>query len=146
MPQITLSSNRRRGSALLVCTLAATVLSMAAIAIIRSSQRNIALVDSLRISSQGRCVAEGLFQRSIALLRLDPKTTGTVLDPAVGMPGARCDLRKLSPTTTQIQVFLYAGSITPAKDVVVRVDLLTNGGKGKGKGKGKKEKTGNKGK
>lgn len=110
---------RRRGSALLVCTLAATVLSMAAIAIIRSSQRNIARVDALRTTGQGRCVVEGLFQRSIAILRTDPNTTGTIADPNNGMANARCDLRQLSPTATQIQIFLYAGATTPAKSVVI---------------------------
>ena len=110
---------KRRGSALLVCTLAAAVLSMAAIAIVRSSQRSIARVDALRTTAQGRCVAEGLFQRSVGILRTDPNTTGTIVDPANGMPDARCELRRLSPTATQIQVFLYAGATIPAKDVVI---------------------------
>ena len=114
----------RRGSALLVCTLAATVLSMAAIAIIRSSKRNIARVDAVRTTAQGRCVADGLFQRSIAMLRIDPNTTGSFSDAGNGMPDARVDLRQLSANQTQIQVFLYAASTVPAKDVVVRTDLL----------------------
>lgn len=112
-------TRQRRGSALLVCTLAAAILSMAAIAILRSSQRNIARVDALETSSRGRFVSEGLYQRSIALLRLNPNTTGTIVDPGNGMPEARCELRQLSPSATQIQVFLYAASTVPAKDVVV---------------------------
>jgi hypothetical protein len=117
----TLSNHRRgrRGSALLVCTLAAAVLSMAAIAIIRSSQRNIARVDALRTTGEGRFVVEGLFQRSIAVLRSDPNSTGPIVDPANGMPGATCVLRQLSPTATQVQIFLYTGATTPAKDVVL---------------------------
>ena len=72
--------NQRRGSALLICTLAATVLSMAAIAILRSTQRNIARVDALAASASGRCVSEGLLQRSIALLRQNPNTQGVITD------------------------------------------------------------------
>jgi type II secretory pathway component PulK len=109
----------RRGSALLVCTLAAAVLSMAAIAILRSSQRSIARVDSLRGSCHGRCVAEGLFQRAVAILRTNPNTTGTIVDPNTGMPGARCELRQVSVNATLIRVFLYVGSTTPAKNSVV---------------------------
>ena len=134
MQQTNRNSNRqRRGSALLVCTLAAAVLSMAAIAIIRSSQRSIARVDALRTSGQGRCVADGLLQRSIAILRANPNTTGTISDPSNGTPDARSQLRQLSPTETQVQVFLYATSTTPAKDVVIRTDLL-NGANGNGNG------------
>ena len=92
---------------------------MAAIAILRSSQRHIAQVDAQRKSLQGRFVAEGLYQRSIAMLRLDPNTTGTIIDSGSGVPAARCELRRLSPTATQIQVFLYAASATPAKDIIV---------------------------
>lgn len=113
------SASNRRGSALLVCTLAAAVLSMAAIAIIRSSQRSMGRVDSLRASCQGRCVAEGLYQRAVAILRVNPNTTGTIVDPGAPLLGARCELRQLSANATRIQVFLYAGSATPAKDTVV---------------------------
>lgn len=112
-------AKQRHGSALLVCTLAAAVLSMASIAILRSSQRSIARVDALQNSSQGRCVTEGLFQRSVAILRTSPNTSGTIVDPSSSMPNARCELRQLSPTATQIQIFLYASSTIPAKDVVV---------------------------
>ena len=110
---------KRRGSALLVCTLAIAVLSMAAIAILRSSQRSIRRVDSLRDACQGRCVTDGMLQRSIAVLRTRPDATGTVADPNGVMPGARCELRQLSPVATRIQIFLYAGSTIPAKDVIV---------------------------
>lgn len=111
--------NQRTGSALLVATLAAAVLSMAGIAIIRSSQRSIARVDALRTTTQGRCVAEGLVQRAIATLRIDPNRTGAITDPSSLLPNANCQLRQLSPTATQIEVFLYAGSSTPVKDIVV---------------------------
>jgi type II secretory pathway component PulK len=60
---------RRSGYMLLVCTLAVTVLSMASIAIIRSSQHQIRLVDAQRSTVQGRATADGLYQRAIAVLR-----------------------------------------------------------------------------
>lgn len=114
----------RRGSALLVCTLAAAVLSMAAIAILRSSQRNIARVDSLRSSTQGRSVSQGLFQRSVAVLRTNPAASGLVTDPGVVLPGARSQLTRLSPSATRIQVYLYAGASMPAIDTVVDPSVL----------------------
>ena len=71
------------------------------------------------MTTQGRCVADGLFQRAIAALRLDPNRTGSITDPGSPLANANCQLRQLSPTATQIQIFLYAGSATPAKDIVV---------------------------
>jgi hypothetical protein len=108
----------RRGSALLLCTLAAAVLSVSAIAIIRSTQRGIVRVESQQAARQGRATTEGLLQRSIAILRTNPLTTGTIPDPA-GPAGAYADLRAMSPTATQIQIFLYANSTIPAKSIVV---------------------------
>jgi type II secretory pathway component PulK len=112
-------SRSRRGAALLVCTLAAAVLSMAAIAILRSSKRAIERVDAVQVSSASRAVSEGLLQRSIAILRVNPNATGSVTDPNNGMSSARAELRQLSPTATQVQVFLYPGSTVPAEDIVV---------------------------
>lgn len=108
-----------RGAALLVCTLAAAVLSMAAIAILRSSKRGIERIDAVQVSSTSRAVSEGLLQRSIAILRVNPNTIGTITDANNGMQSARSELRQISPTATQIQVFLYPGSTVPAQDVVV---------------------------
>ena len=110
---------RRRGSALLVCTLAAVVVSMAAIAIIRSGRQAVARVEALRASATARHVADGLTQRAIALLRADPTRSGDVADPNAPLPAARCQLLRLSPKATQIRVFLYAGSTIPAIDLVV---------------------------
>lgn len=112
-------SRQRRGSALLVCTLAAAVVSMAAIAIVRSGRHSVARVEALRVSASSHHVAEGLTQRAIAILRDDPNRNGDVVDPNAPLPAARCRLLRLSPTATQIQVFLYAGSTIPAIDLVV---------------------------
>lgn len=112
-------SRQRRGSALLVCTLAAAVVSMAAIAIVRSGRQSVARIEALRVSSSSRHVAEGLTQRAVSLLRADPNRSGDVVDPNAPLPAARCRLVRLSPKATQIQVFLYAGSTIPAIDLVV---------------------------
>ena len=112
-------SQKRRGSALLVCTLAAVVVSMAAIAIVRSGRQSIARIEALRVNASSRHVAEGLTQRAIALLRADPNRSGDVIDANAPLPAARCRLVRLSPRATQIQVFLYAGATIPAVDVVV---------------------------
>ena len=111
--------HQRNASALLLCTLAAAVLSMAAIAILRSGQRGIARVEARRTSSAGQHVAAGLLQRSVAILRVNPATTGNIVDPGNGMPGAYSELQSLSPSATRIRVFLYAASTTPAIETVV---------------------------
>ena len=114
----------RRGSALLVCTLAAAVLSLAAIAILRSSRHHITRTDASRTSIQGHHVTDGLVQRSIAILRADPNAAGTFVDPNVPIANAYSELTQLSPTATRIQVYLYAGSTTPAFDQVVDPSTL----------------------
>lgn len=108
----------RQGSALLLCTLAAAVLSMGGIAILRSTQRSIVRVESQQSARQGRAITEGLYQRSVAMLRQNPATIGTITDPA-GSRTAYAELQMLSPSATRIRVFLYAGSSVPAKDSVV---------------------------
>ena len=118
------SLRQRKGSALLLCTLAATVLSMAAIAILRSGRQSIARVDSLRVSDSGRHVAEGFLQRSIALLQQNPNASGTVVDPANPLPGSRCELTPINANATQIRVFLYPGSSIPAVDAIVDPNAL----------------------
>ncbi len=65
-------SKSRRGSALLLCTLAATLLSMSALVIIRSNRISIAQTHSQHAAVWGRHTAESLVQRSIAQLREDP--------------------------------------------------------------------------
>ncbi|WP_146533928.1 hypothetical protein [Rubripirellula reticaptiva] len=120
----------RRGSALLICTLAATVLSMATIAIIRSNQRSVARVDANRTAIQGRLFADGLLQRSLAMLRVDPKLSGEIRDKYSKHPEQRIELRPLTSTTTMIQVFLYEGSKIPAVSRIVDIESLANGGNG----------------
>ena len=110
---------KRRGSALLLCTLAAAVLATAAIAILRSGQRSIARIESIRACDSGRQVADGLVQRAIATLRVDGNASGLLVDPNSPLPDATCRLTPLAANATQIQVFLYAGATTPAVDMVV---------------------------
>ncbi|MGB7325593.1 MAG: hypothetical protein WBD31_12035 [Rubripirellula sp.] len=122
--------HNRRGSALLICTLAATVLSMATIAIVRSNQRSVARVDATRTAIQSRLAADGLLQRSLAMLREDPKLSGEIRDKYSKHPERRIELRPLTSTTTMIQVFLYEGSKIPAVTRIVDVESLAKGGNG----------------
>jgi len=120
-------SNRkrsRRGSALLICTLAITVLSMASIAILRANQRGIVNVDGTRASRQARHAADGMVHRAIAAIRLNPTINGPLPLPRSSMPsslasGARVELNAISGTATQIQVYLYDRAATPARDLIV---------------------------
>lgn len=111
---------------LLVCTLALTTLSMASIALIRSTQQQIRLVDAQRSTARGRQMADGLYQRAIATLRNDPTAQGIILDPTITTPGARAQLVRLTAETTQIQVFLFQDAVVPAISRVVEPDNLSN--------------------
>ena len=111
--------SQKRGSTLLLCTLATAVISTASIAILRSSQRQIARLDAQTSTTRGRTISDGLTQRAIAILRVDPNANGVISDPDLDNPDARCQLTRLSGNATQIQVFLYRSSTTPAADVIV---------------------------
>ncbi len=119
--------NQRRGSALFICTLAATVLSMATITIVHCNQRSISRVNAIRASTQGRLAADGLVQRSIAMLRVDPKLSGEFRDKSSKHPEQRIQLTPLTSTTTMIQVFLYENSKIPAASRVVDPASLAKG-------------------
>jgi hypothetical protein len=109
----------RRGSALLLCTLAIAVVSLASIAVLRSNLRGIARVDALRNGRQARQLADGWVQRSTAMLRLNPTFAGSLPLPGTAPAGTRVQLTPLSPNATRIQVFLYSRATTPARDLVV---------------------------
>lgn len=122
-PSITKRRNRR-GSALLLCTLAIAVISLASIAILRSNLRGIARVDALRNSRQSRQLADGWVQRSAAMLRLNPSFAGSLPLPGSAPAGTRVELTPLSPTATRIQIFLYDQATVPARDLVVNPIVL----------------------
>ncbi len=109
----------RRGSALLLCTLAAVVISIASIAILRSNQRGIATLSGTRVSRQARATSAGLVQRAYAALRLDTNLAGSLPLPKSYRSGERLELTKLSPSATQIEVYLYGSAKIPAKVVIV---------------------------
>lgn len=115
---------QRRGSALLLCTLAIAVISMASVAILRSTHRNVARVEGIRLSRQAHCESDGLLQRAYAMLRVDPAFSGTVTDPARRVAEARADVQRLSANATRIRVFLYAAAAVPAREAVVDPNLL----------------------
>ncbi|MDA8746353.1 hypothetical protein N9N28_17155 [Rubripirellula amarantea] len=111
--------HQRRGSALLLCTLATVVLSLSAIAILKSHSREIGHTEAMESSVRGRLVAGGLLQRTIAQLRVDPLYSGTVTDRAAGSPDAFAQVTRVSASATRIDVFLYAGSRIPATSKIV---------------------------
>jgi hypothetical protein len=115
----------RRGSALLLCTLAIAVISLASIAIVRSNQRGIANIDGIRASRQARYNADGMVQRSIATIRIAPTTVGSLPLPTMFPPDARVELTPLSPNATRIRVYLYDPSTIPARDLVVDPSALS---------------------
>lgn len=115
----------RRASALLLCTLAIAVVSAASVAILRSNQRGNATLGGTRVARQARQTADGMLQRAYAAIRLDPKLTGTISLPKSYGSGERLELKSLSPTATQIEVYLYAKAKKPARIVMVDPDQLS---------------------
>ncbi|TWT83536.1 hypothetical protein CA13_50010 [Planctomycetes bacterium CA13] len=116
-PPISCRSKRakcRSGSALLLCTLVAAVLSMSAITILRSSEVAIARVDAERCAVQGRHAAEGLLQRAVAQLELNPNLSGIIVDPDSPFQSAYCVVQPIDKTHISVSAYLYKGSTMPA--------------------------------
>ncbi len=114
----------RRGSALLVCTLAAAVLSMATLAILRSQQYSVRRVDAVRSSVSARMTSEGLTQRAIAMLRTDPKLTTKFKDERSKDSPAIVVVEPISADESRIDVYLYEGAQVPATSRIVNVTEL----------------------
>ncbi|GAA4467563.1 hypothetical protein [Novipirellula rosea] len=125
------SARTRSGSALLLCTLAAAVLSMSAIAILRSSKLAIARVDARRTAIQGRHIADGLVQQAIAQLKSDADFEGEIFATDSAMPTARVVVKQPGKKEAMLSVFLYERSAVAAKEVSIDVDELKTKGKSK---------------
>lgn len=95
------------------------VLSLSAIAILKSHTSEISQTEAMESSVRGRLVAGGLLQRSVAQLRVDRTFSGTIMDRSSGSPDAFAQVTSLAPTSTQIEIYLYAGSRVPAVTKVV---------------------------
>ncbi|QDT03351.1 hypothetical protein K227x_17330 [Rubripirellula lacrimiformis] len=119
--------HRRQGSALLICTLAATVLSMATLAIVRSQQLAIARIDATRTSLSGQATADGLMQRTIAMLRVDPTLQGQYQDTRVKGAEPWIDVQPISSSETLVQIYLYKGSKIPIVRRMVNLKSLGGG-------------------
>lgn len=117
-------NRNRRGSALLICTLAAAVLSMATIAILRSQQHAVRRVDAARASLSAKMTADGLMQRAVALLRTDPSLATTFNDRRFRNSPAFVVVQPLSVDESRVSVYLYAGSTVPAVSRVINVGGL----------------------
>ncbi|WP_442510769.1 hypothetical protein SH528x_002412 [Novipirellula sp. SH528] len=121
----------RSGSALLLCTLAAAVLSMSAIAMLRSSKLAIARVDAQRTAIQGRHIGDGLVQQAIAQLNSDADFEGEIFATSTTMPTARVVVKRPSKKEAILYVFLYEKSAFAAKEVLIDVEELKTKGKPK---------------
>ena len=104
----------RTGSMLLLGTLAAFVLSLGSLAIIKSHSRRIAMTNAETASAQSRLTSVGLLQRSVALLQNDPLYQGTVIDRGAAIAEAYAEVSSISPTSTRIDIFLYRRAPVPA--------------------------------
>ena len=118
------NARRRSGSALLLCTLAAAVLSMSAIAMLRSSKLAIARVDAQRTAVQARHIGDGLVQQAIAQLKNDSNFEGEIFASGTAMPTARAVVKRPSKKEAMLYVFLYEKSVTSAKEVLIDVEEL----------------------
>ena len=114
----------RRGSVLLLCTLATVMLSLAGIAILRTHKQHIAATHAAESSVEARMTTDGLMQRAIAQLRNDPHSPSLIQDKGSTMPEAFAKLQPISGTLSEVQVFLYQGSTTPALKRRIDTDTL----------------------
>ena len=115
---------RRKGSALLLCTLVTAVLSMSAIAILRSSQLAITRVESTRNSVAARHAADGFVQRAVSILKSNPTYTGKFAHKESGFPNAFCETASVGTTQVAIRVYLYDTAKVPVIERVIDLAAL----------------------
>lgn len=96
---------RRRGAALLVCMMAAMVVALAAVALLRAQRRQAVETQMLAVTATERQAAYGLLQCGVARLRFDPGFQGTLTDPALGSQH-RLVVQAMAPDRIELRVFL----------------------------------------
>lgn len=108
---------------LLLGTLAAVMLSLSSIAIIKSHSRRIAMTQAEQSSAQARLTSRGLLQRCVAIIQADPLFAGVVTDRDLAIPGAFvgafAQVTAVDPSTTRIEVYLYSTAPVPSDVRVV---------------------------
>ena len=109
----------RQGSVLLLCTLAAVVLSLAGLAILQSHSRNLAMTRSVESSMAARMASDGLMQRAIAQLRVDPNATLRVIDKNSSLPDAYGKIVPISATQSEVSIFLYKDAKVPSMKRII---------------------------
>lgn len=115
-------TNRRAarcGAAVLLCTLAAAVLSLSAIAILRSSSHQRDQLASRREVAEARQAADALLARAVALIRVDPTISGPITDSGSTHPDARATITPDGSGNRSVHVFLYPGASEPIAHTVV---------------------------
>ncbi len=117
-PRLSLRGRRRRGSAMLVCMLAAGVIALSATAILRAQQRSALRTRAVVQTAADQQVTAGLAHCAIARLRTDPAFTGTVSDADFGNQ-VRATLTPATPPEVLISVWLHPTAVQPAYTVQV---------------------------
>lgn len=110
---------------LLLCTIATVMLSMAGLSILHSHTRNLARTRSVEASTQSRLAAEGLMQRAVARIALDPAVRLTMTDPNSTLPNAFADIVPISADQSQVRIYLYQDSKIPALTRVINTAINT---------------------
>jgi Tfp pilus assembly protein PilV len=105
---------------LLLCTIATVMISMAGLSILHSHARNLARTQSIETSVQARLAAEGLMQRAIARLRMNPTAKLVIMDQGSALPSAYGEVVPVSETQSEVRIYLYQDSEVPA--VVKTID------------------------
>ncbi|QDV61777.1 hypothetical protein [Crateriforma conspicua] len=112
--QSTLRYRHRQGGAVLLCTLAAAVLSISAIAILRAGTHQRGRIDSLRSAAQARQTAAGLIARAEAFVQQDTAFAGNVVDPTAMIPGSFAVVTNDGMGNVTIAAYLYPGATAAA--------------------------------
>lgn len=111
----------RKGSLLLLCTLAAVTLSLAGLAILQSHSRKLAMTKSTESSVHARMATDALMQQAIAQLRVDPTAKLMIVDKGSALPSAYGEVVPISKTQSQVSIFLYRDSKIPS--LVKTIDM-----------------------
>lgn len=108
----------RRGGVLLLCMLAAVVVSSGTIALVHLHRRSSQRIDARRCLMETNQESRGLYERVTTMIRNDPSFSGNVTS-VTGTQSAYAVVTSLAPSQTNIRVYAYRSSTQPVMDVVV---------------------------
>ncbi len=98
---------------MLLCMLAAVVISTAVIALVQLHRRSRVKIESRRSVVKATSETDGLYQRVITVIRNDPTYGGTVTPATKSAAGCYAVVKPVAASQTDISIYAYATAKAP---------------------------------